>query len=111
MGWVTASDYAAARRDPLAEAAQGILDHMNADHADALLLLTRTHAGLTPQAATMTSVDRLGFHVRVQTAAGMKGARIAFPREALTPADTRTVLVEMVRHARTLEPQMPIDSN
>jgi heme iron utilization protein len=100
MGWVGAADYAEAEVDPLADAAQGILDHMNADHGEALVLLARTQAGLEAESATMTSVDRLGFHVRLKTAAGMKGARIPFLREALTPGDTRAVLVEMVRQAR-----------
>ena len=100
MGWVSASDYAAASPDPLAGAAQGILDHMNADHADALALLARVKAGLEADAATMTSVDRLGFHIRAQTAAGVKGARIPFVREAVTPGEARAVLVEMVREAR-----------
>ncbi len=100
MGWVTAAEYAVAFPDPLAEAAQGILDHMNADHGDALVLLTRVHAKLEAESATMISVDRLGFHVRVRTSEGMKGARIAFLREVSTPMETRTVLVEMVKEAR-----------
>jgi heme iron utilization protein len=100
MGWVTAVEYAAALPDPLAEAAQGILDHMNADHGDALVLLTRVHAKIEAESATMTAVDRLGFHVRLQTPEGMKGARIAFLREVSTPMETRTVLVEMVKQAR-----------
>jgi heme iron utilization protein len=100
MGWVTAVEYAAALPDPLAEAAQGILDHMNADHGDALVLLTRVRAKLEAESATMTSVDRLGFHVRVQTPEGMKGARITFLREVSTSMETRTVLVEMVKQAR-----------
>jgi heme iron utilization protein len=100
MGWVTSADYAAAAPDPLAEAAQGILDHMNGDHGDALVLLTRVHAKLEAESATMTSVDRLGFHVRAQTSGGFKGARIPFLREVSTPMETRTVLVEMVKLAR-----------
>jgi putative heme iron utilization protein len=102
MGWVTAPDYLAASPDPLADAAQGILDHMNADHADALILLARVHAKLEAETATMISVDRLGFHVRVQTAEGMKGARIPFLREVANPAETRSILVEMVRQARQI---------
>ena len=100
MGWVTAPDYAAASPDPLSEAAQGILDHMNADHSDALVLLTKVHAKLEAESATMTSVDRLGFHVRAVTPAGVKGARIAFSWPATTSNETRSVLVEMVKHAR-----------
>src|SRR6185436_375361 len=37
MSWVTADDYAVAEADPLADAAAGILAHMNDDHADALI--------------------------------------------------------------------------
>jgi heme iron utilization protein len=100
MGWVTAPDYAEAAPDPLADAAPGILQHMNADHADSLLLFAKVHARLEAEEAQMTSVDRLGFHLRVKTPDGIKGTRIPFLREVATPTDTRAVLVEMVRQAR-----------
>src|SRR5437899_2022769 len=63
MSWVAAEDYAAVEADPLAgEAAAGILEHMNADHADSLVLFARVFGG-RPDAteAVMTSVDRYGF--------------------------------------------------
>jgi putative heme iron utilization protein len=100
MGWITAPEYSQAQPDPLADAAAGILQHMNADHQDALILLARVHAGIEAQEAVMTSVDRLGFHVRMKTEEGMKGARIAFLSEVSTPVETRKVLVEMVQQAR-----------
>ena len=100
MGWVTAEDYRRAAPDPLASAAAGILTHMNADHADSLVLLAATHAQLEGGEAAMTSVDRLGFTVRVKTADGMKGSRINFPHEVSNAGETRTALVEMVRAAR-----------
>ena len=100
MGWVSAEQYQQAASDPLADDAAGILQHMNADHKDALILLARTLAGIDSQDAAMTSVDRLGFHVRLKTSEGMRGARIAFSREVTSPADTRKVLVEMVQQAR-----------
>jgi len=100
MGWVPAPDYDHAQPDPLADAAAAILEHMNADHKDALILLARSLAGIDSQEATMTSVDRLGFHVRLKTQDGMKGARIAFLREVSHAAETRKVLVEMVQQAR-----------
>ena len=93
MGWVEASEYREAQPDPLTDAAAGILEHMNADHADALVLLARKFAGVEAQQAAMTSVDRLGFHVRLKAEDGMRGARIAFPREVSTPEETRSVLV------------------
>jgi heme oxygenase (biliverdin-IX-beta and delta-forming) len=100
MGWVQASDYDQAQPDPLADHAVGIIEHMNADHKDALVLLSRTFAGIESQEAAMISVDRLGFHVRLKTRDGMKGARIAFLREVINPGEARKVLVEMVQHAR-----------
>jgi heme iron utilization protein len=99
MGWVEVTEYEHAAPDPLAEASAGILNHMNADHVDSMILLARTHANLEASEATMTSVDRLGFSLRLKTAEGMKGTRINFPREVTTPEETRKVLVEMVRNA------------
>jgi len=100
MGWVSAADYASSEPDPLADSMAGILQHMNADHKDALVLLAGKFAHIEAQEATMTAVDRLGFHVRLKTQEGMRGARIAFPREVRNSSETRTVLVEMVRQAR-----------
>jgi putative heme iron utilization protein len=100
MGWVSASEYDRSQPDPLADHATGIIQHMNADHKDALVLLARALAGIESQEAAMTSVDRLGFHVRLKTQDGVRGARIAFLREVSNPADTRSVLIEMVQQAR-----------
>ena len=101
MGWVTASEYASGQPDPLADAMAGIIQHMNADHKDALVLIAREFAHIESQEATMTAVDRLGFHVRLKTTDGMRGARIAFPREVTSSAETRKVFVEMVAQARS----------
>jgi heme iron utilization protein len=100
MGWVDASDYDQAQPDPLADAAAGIIEHMNADHKDALVVLARAFAGKESEQAAMTSVDRLGFHVRLKTEDGVKGVRIAFLREVNNPVEARRVLVEMVQRAR-----------
>jgi len=100
MGWVSALEYDRAKPDPLADVASGIIQHMNTDHGDALIVLARVLTGIESQEVAMTSVDRLGFHVRLKTQDGMRGARIAFSREVTTPAEARTVLVEMVAQAR-----------
>jgi putative heme iron utilization protein len=101
MGWIAAAEYEEAKTDPLSDSANAILEHMNADHKDALILLVRVFAGLPAEEATMTRVDRLGFHVSLKTADGMKGARIPFLREVSSAAETRQVLVEMVHQARS----------
>jgi heme iron utilization protein len=101
MGWVSAADYHRSQPDPLADSMAGIIQHMNADHKDALVILARTFAHIDSTEATMTTVDRLGFHVRLKTAEGMRGTRIAFLREVSNQGETRKVLVEMVQQARS----------
>ena len=100
MGWVSASDYREGHPDPLADVASDIIKHMNADHADSLKLLARKFAGIEAQEAAMTAVDRLGFHLRLKTGDALRGARIAFLREARGAAEARNVLIEMVNQAR-----------
>jgi putative heme iron utilization protein len=100
MGWVSAPEYSLGQPDPLADVAAEIIQHMNADHGDALTLLARAFAGIESQEAAMTSVDRLGFHVRLKTQDGTRGARIGFSREVSTPEDARHVLIDMVAQAR-----------
>ena len=106
MGWISAEDYASARPDPLTEAAPGIIQHMNADHADALLLIARHFAGEAAGEASMTAVDRLGFHLRLRSGERVHGRRVAFLREVNTSDAARGVLTEMVRQARTVEAGM-----
>jgi putative heme iron utilization protein len=100
MGWVAASEYTQAAVDPLADSAPGMLEHMNADHADALALYCKAFAGVAADAATMTAVDRLGFRVRARTGERLQGLRINFPREITSVSEARQVLVEMVAQAR-----------
>ena len=100
MGWLAASEYSQARPDPLVDHKIDIMQHMNADHKDALVLLAKRFADVEAQDAEMTSVDRLGFHLRLKAKDGVRGTRIAFLREVVTPAESREVLVEMVRLAR-----------
>src|SRR5580698_5663784 len=97
MGWVSASDYDRSQPDPLADAMAEIIQHMNADHKDALVLLAREFSRVDSEEATMTAVDRLGFYVRLKTPDGMRGARIAFLREVRSSVEARKVLVEMVQ--------------
>jgi len=100
MDWVTAADYAAARPDPLADAAAGIVEHMNRDHADALVAYARHFGGEPADEATMVAVDRLGFKLRLRSGQRLSSARIAFPREVTTAAQGREVLIAMLQQAR-----------
>src|SRR5271168_1901722 len=100
MGWVAASEYYLGQPDPLADTATEIIQHMNTDHGDGLVMLAKAFSGIESQEVTMSSIDRLGFQIRLKTQDGTRGARIAFLREVSSPAEARQVLIEMVGQAR-----------
>ena len=59
----------------------------------------------------MTSVDRLGFHVRLKTRGWhARSGRSAFLREVQNSAETREVFIEMVRQARQGTRQLALAS-
>jgi len=101
MDWVDADGYRAARPDPLADVAAGIMSHMNRDHADALVTFARVLAGAEADEASMVAVDRLGFKLRIKQGDRIHAARIPFPREVTTAEESRQVLIEMLRDARS----------
>ncbi|WP_437539193.1 DUF2470 domain-containing protein [Sorangium sp. So ce726] len=101
MSWVEADAYTTAEPDPLAADAAGILEHMNTDHADAVLAYAKVLAGIKDAtAATMTSVDRYGFELDVITPAGPKAARLSFGAPVSATDEVRKAMVAMVREAR-----------
>lgn len=97
MGWVDPGEYRHARPDPLVDAAPGILEHMNRDHPHALRAYARGFAGAEAEEVTMAAVDRLGFKLRLRQGPRRWSVRIAFPREVTTAAESRAVLIEMLR--------------
>ncbi|MCA9264861.1 MAG: DUF2470 domain-containing protein, partial [Planctomycetales bacterium] len=100
MGWVRAEDYRAAGPDPLCHVATSVIEHMNSDHADAVRLLGERSLGVKLRGAQMTSLDRLGFHLRAETEQGAKGTRVTFPEPVASSDEVRRVLVQMVQQAR-----------
>jgi putative heme iron utilization protein len=101
MGWISAEDYAGAPPDPLAQAASGIIRHMNNDHAAALRMIARQFANEDADEASITAVDRLGFHLRLKSGDRIHGRRVAFVREVRNTEDARAVFIEMVRQAKS----------
>jgi heme oxygenase (biliverdin-IX-beta and delta-forming) len=101
MDWIDATAYRMASVDPLADVAAGILEHMNRDHPDALVAYARAFAGAPDaEAATMVSVDRLGFRLRIRTGGRLHAERIAFPEEVTSADGARRVLIRMLQDAR-----------
>lgn len=100
MGWIDAADLGAARPDPLADASDEIVAHMNEDHADALVAYAKAFAGIDATSARMLEVDRLGFRLRAEADGKTGEARLAFAAPVATPDEARKAFVRMVREAR-----------
>jgi putative heme iron utilization protein len=100
MSWVNADDFRRATPDPIASAAAGILEHMNADHASALIAYARAFTRATDaEKATMTAVDRHGFEMTVVTPGGVGPARLAFESPLTDANDARVKLIALLRAA------------
>jgi putative heme iron utilization protein len=101
MSWVDAARYAEAEPDPLVDAAAGIIEHMNADHADAQLLYCRYLLDRPETTeATMSAVDRYGFEMIAVGPAGRAAVRLGFPQECRTGDEVRKAMVALVTEAR-----------
>ena len=81
----------------LMEAEGDIVEHMNADHGEALALIAQKLAGEPAGAWRMSGVDPEGMDL----ICGDATARAVFPRRVATPEEARVVLVELARAARS----------
>ncbi|MFK7990780.1 MAG: HugZ family protein [Sandaracinaceae bacterium] len=101
MSWVDDQAWHDASPDPIAPHAVGILEHMNDDHADALVGYARAFTRANEaEVATMTGIDQYGFEMSVQTEKGPRPARVAFDAPIATPDEARKALVQLIRRAR-----------
>ncbi len=102
MSWVEAADWSAAEPDPLAMSAAGIVAHMNADHADAIVAYCKAFSKASDiSAARMTGVDQYGFEMSAETPEGPRPVRLAFGERVRTPEDVRASLRAMLDDARS----------
>jgi heme iron utilization protein len=106
MSWVGPAEYRSAEFDPLHPHAVGIIEHMNRDHADALVSFCRV-LGDRPETgwAEMVHVDRYGFDVLSATAPGeaAQAVRIGFDEQTDTPQATRAAMIALLTRARSRE--------
>lgn len=102
MSWVSDTEWQAAEPDPLGPSAADTVAHMNADHADALVLYCKAYSRATEiSAASMTSVDRYGFEMSAQTSKGPRPVRLAFSAPVNTLEEARGALISMLKDARS----------
>jgi putative heme iron utilization protein len=105
MSWIDRAEWHAAEPDPLGPAAAGIVAHMNADHADAMVLYCKAFSKATEiTSASMTGIDRYGIEMSAKTNEGPRPVRLAFARPVSTPDQARAVLISMLKDARSKLP-------
>lgn len=81
----------------LLEAEQGAIDHMNADHRDAIGLYATRLLGAAPADWRCTGCDPDGIDIQADSVT----LRLDFPRRIVTPAALREVLNQLANQART----------
>ena len=85
--------------DPLGPVADGIIEHMNDDHADAIALYLSAFRGVTAEGARMVGVDTDGFDVECDAPA----ERFRFDFESAATMDNiRQLMVDLVKKARAV---------
>ncbi|WP_425069978.1 HugZ family protein [Reyranella sp.] len=94
--WIDAAELAPPSAPGLAEAEASIVDHMNADHADALQLYAAKLIGRAGEGWKMTGIDPEGLDLR----RGGEVARLAFDVPLQAVGEARKVLVDLVGKAR-----------
>jgi putative heme iron utilization protein len=102
MSWVPVTDCVDTDADPLAPHADGIVAHMNDDHAEACLTYTQFCAGHSETTSVrMIGVDQLGMDLMAITPAGFQPARVNFDEAQRTPEGVRKAVVALLVRART----------
>jgi heme iron utilization protein len=102
MSWIDKADWHTADPDPLGPSAAGIIAHMNADHADAMVLYCQAFSKATEiTSARMTGIDQYGFEMSAKTKDGPRPVRLAFASPVRTTQEARAVLISMLNDARS----------
>lgn len=96
MSWVSVDDYKQAQPDPVAALAQGVISHMNEDHADALVLLAGQKLGKTVENVKMVGCDGAGY---VMIADG-KTVRVEYSQRCRSSDELRKEFIRQVQAAR-----------
>ena len=97
--WVESDDFLrTAGHSGFAEAAAPIVEHMNSDHADALIDYCKGLRGFTPAAAEMVGVEAAGFFVRTRDPDDL----VYFPfGTEIESEQARPAFIELLKEARS----------
>lgn len=104
MSWLTDVDLfedIANKEFPLCQQETGIVEHMNADHAENLVHYCRHFHQVTATHAQMLGIDYDGFDVLATTASGNQLLRFDFEQPVYDAQTARVALVAMAKAARS----------
>ncbi len=101
MDTASSVDYSAAEPDPVEPQALDAVNHLNEDHADALLIMAKAF-GQFPEAteARCERADRYGLDLELETAEGAMATRVNFAERINSPGGLRAATVDLARRAR-----------
>ena len=102
MGWATGRSYANAVADPVLPHAGPMIEHLDADHAEACVSIVQQLAGVRDAVrAPVSSIDRYGMTFDAYRSDGshLATARVAFAEPLKAPDSVRAASVALVRRA------------
>ncbi|MET0701261.1 MAG: DUF2470 domain-containing protein [Mycobacterium sp.] len=102
MDSATAEAYAAAAADPVQPHAAGAIAHLNADHADSLVLMAQSFGGFPDTVSALcTGADRYGLDLKVTTERGIAYTRVGYPEPIREISELRAAAVQLVQLAKS----------
>lgn len=104
MSWLSDVDLfedVSNQASPLSQQEAGIIEHMNADHAENLVQYCRHYHQLEVNHAQMLGIDYDGFDVLATTTGGKRMLRFDFEQPVYDAQAARVALVAMAKATRT----------
>ena len=98
-GGVDGEAYFEGAPDPVAAFATPIASHMNADHRDSIVAMTKHYVGLTVEDASIVGLDALGMNLQVTRGGETFKIRLPFETPARDRKAVKEVMVAMTKTA------------
>jgi len=105
IGWISALNYSDAAADPLSYVALDIIDHMNADHEEAMktLISAKSDIDLKGKKVVMTNIRSTDFTLQVMNGTSSERVTLDFPEPVSDATKARAALISMLGDAAQKE--------
>jgi putative heme iron utilization protein len=102
MSWMTGEEIVNINQpsNEIAQLESGMIEHMNADHAESMLLYCQHFHGLQPSRVSLIGVDCDGFDVEAVVADDIKMLRFTFEAPIFDANSARMAFVALSKSAR-----------